>query len=183
MFGWFRIPAARASCSKRRRRSASVDKDAGRTLMATSRPSRGSFARQTSPMPPAPICERTSYGPRRDPDVSVMREAEILARRRSAASADGRRDPGNAAGLHHAEDALPAREDDRGAVGRDPERFGFRLPVEASHRAPGAGGVPARDEVLLEDAVDPVLVLPDEGDRAAVGRPSRPPDADCSEPP
>ena len=45
MFGWFRTPAARASASNRRSRSASVEKLAGSTLTATSRPRRGSFAR------------------------------------------------------------------------------------------------------------------------------------------
>jgi hypothetical protein len=48
------------SCSKRRSRSASAERDDGRTLIATSRPSRGSRARQTSPMPPAPMAETTS---------------------------------------------------------------------------------------------------------------------------
>src|SRR6266545_1469490 len=43
MFGWFRTPAARASCSKRRSRSGSFENDAGSTLIATSRPRRGSF--------------------------------------------------------------------------------------------------------------------------------------------
>ena len=37
MFGWLRPPAVCASCSKRRRRSASLENDAGRTLTATSR--------------------------------------------------------------------------------------------------------------------------------------------------
>ena len=54
MLGWFRTPAARASCSKRFSRSGSCENDAGSTLIATSRPSRGSFARYTSPIPPAP---------------------------------------------------------------------------------------------------------------------------------
>ena len=45
MFGWFRTPAARASCSKRFSRSGSCENDAGSTLIATSRASRGSFAR------------------------------------------------------------------------------------------------------------------------------------------
>ena len=52
--GMVEAPAARASCSKRFNRSGSCEKDAGRTLIATSRPSRGSFARYTSPIPPAP---------------------------------------------------------------------------------------------------------------------------------
>ena len=40
--------------------------------MATSRPRRGSRARYTSPMPPAPIRESTSYGPRRVPACRAM---------------------------------------------------------------------------------------------------------------
>lgn len=50
----------RASSSKRARRSASDATSAGRTLTATSRPSRASRARYTSPMPPAPIGARAS---------------------------------------------------------------------------------------------------------------------------
>src|SRR5713226_5452689 len=65
MFGWFSAAAARASCSKRRRRSGSALNAAGSTLMATSRPRRESWARYTSPMPPLPMSERSSYGPRR----------------------------------------------------------------------------------------------------------------------
>ena len=41
MLGWLRAAAARASCSKRVRRSGSVEKPAGRTLTATSRPKPG----------------------------------------------------------------------------------------------------------------------------------------------
>jgi hypothetical protein len=40
----FSAPAARPSCSKRRRRSASTECAAGSTLIATSRPSRASRA-------------------------------------------------------------------------------------------------------------------------------------------
>jgi hypothetical protein len=43
--GWLSSPAAFASCSNRRRRSASDENDAGSTLIATSRERRGSFAR------------------------------------------------------------------------------------------------------------------------------------------
>ena len=60
MLGWLSRPAARASCSKRFRRSASLEKAGGRTLIATSRPRRGSLARYTSPIPPAPRGERIS---------------------------------------------------------------------------------------------------------------------------
>src|ERR1700726_1205872 len=57
MLGWFSAATARTSRSKR-----SVN-CAAETLMATSRPTRGSRARYTSPMPPAPSRPRTSYGP------------------------------------------------------------------------------------------------------------------------
>jgi hypothetical protein len=45
----------------------------GKTLIATSRPSRESRARYTSPMPPAPTRDFTSYSPSLVPDVSVTR--------------------------------------------------------------------------------------------------------------
>ena len=54
MLGWFSAAAARDSCAKRCRRSGSPENDAGRILMATSRFSRASRARYTSPIPPAP---------------------------------------------------------------------------------------------------------------------------------
>ena len=60
MLGWLSAPAAWASCSKRRRRSGSAEKETGRTLIATSRFSRSSRARYTSPIPPAPIGASTS---------------------------------------------------------------------------------------------------------------------------
>ena len=44
MFGWFNAEAARASCSKREIRSRSLASASGRTLSATSRPSRVSRA-------------------------------------------------------------------------------------------------------------------------------------------
>ena len=44
MFGWFSADTARVSCSKRRTRSASAANLAGRTLIATSRCSRESWA-------------------------------------------------------------------------------------------------------------------------------------------
>ncbi len=43
------------------------DESAGSTLIATSRFSRSSRARYTSPMPPAPTEETISYGPSREP--------------------------------------------------------------------------------------------------------------------
>src|SRR5688572_15660384 len=75
MFGWFSAAAARASCSNRASRSGSAADAVGRTLIATSRPSRESRARYTSPMPPAPSTESTSYGPSREPVVSGMDES------------------------------------------------------------------------------------------------------------
>src|SRR5579864_692199 len=57
MLGWFSAAMARASRSNR-----SVNCCA-ETLIATSRPSRVSRARYTSPMPPAPMSARISYGP------------------------------------------------------------------------------------------------------------------------
>src|ERR1041385_3743076 len=63
MLGWFNDATVRASTSKRRKRSGSCVNVGGRTLMATSRPKRVSFARYTSPMPPAPMAPSTSYGP------------------------------------------------------------------------------------------------------------------------
>lgn len=60
MFGWLSAAAARASCSKRATRMGSVATAAGNTFTATSRPSRVSRARYTSPMPPAPSRAVTS---------------------------------------------------------------------------------------------------------------------------
>ena len=71
MFGWFRAEADRASFSNRLTRDASSDISGESTLTATSRPSRSSFARYTSPIPPAPRGDRISYGPRRVPFLSV----------------------------------------------------------------------------------------------------------------
>src|ERR1700691_2876281 len=73
MLGWFSAATARASVSNRRKRSASRAIPLGRTLIATSRPSRVSRARYTSPMPPAPSGVRISYGPILVPAVSAIR--------------------------------------------------------------------------------------------------------------
>ncbi len=54
------LAAARASCSKRARRSGSEANSAGSTLMATLRRRRVSSPRYTSPMPPAPSGSRIS---------------------------------------------------------------------------------------------------------------------------
>src|ERR1700693_3466777 len=69
MLGWLREEADRASFSNRFNRSASDASSAGSTLIATSRRSLGSFARYTSPIPPAPMGARISYGPSREPAV------------------------------------------------------------------------------------------------------------------
>src|SRR5208337_3116853 len=76
MFGWFNAAAARASCSNRRRRSESVERKDGKTLIATSRPSRESRARYTSPIPPEPSSDFTSYSPNFVPGVIVTRSGE-----------------------------------------------------------------------------------------------------------
>ena len=49
-----------------------------RTLMATSRSRRESFARYTSPIPPAPIGARISYGPSLAPAVSGIDARQFL---------------------------------------------------------------------------------------------------------
>ncbi len=54
MCGWLRLEMVFASRSKRCLKSGFAAKSAGRTLIATSRSSRVSFALYTSPIPPAP---------------------------------------------------------------------------------------------------------------------------------
>src|SRR5689334_1670321 len=80
MFGWFSAEAARASDSKRRRRSASWAIAAGSTLSATSRRSRSSRARYTSPIPPVPRRERTSNWPSLVPASSGIEDREDSSR-------------------------------------------------------------------------------------------------------
>ncbi len=60
MLGWERDEAARAFRSNRFNRSPSATSSEGRTLIATSRPSRVSRPFHTSPIPPAPRRARTS---------------------------------------------------------------------------------------------------------------------------
>src|SRR6266581_906779 len=82
MCGWFSAATARASRSE-----ATCP---GSTLIATSRPSRVSRARYTSPMPPFPMGARISYGPRRVPaergigscDYVISRRQETRSRMR-----------------------------------------------------------------------------------------------------
>lgn len=63
MCGWFRLATVRASRPNPSRRSRLSAKGPGRTLIAPMRSTRVSRARYTSPIPPAPIAERISYGP------------------------------------------------------------------------------------------------------------------------
>ena len=57
---------------------------AGRTLIATSRFSFESRARYTSPMPPAPSCSTTSYGPIRVPVESAVTTESSSSHRRAS---------------------------------------------------------------------------------------------------
>src|SRR5262245_43039850 len=77
MFGWFRLPAARASRARRSTCSGVAASERCRTLIATSRGIRGSRARYTSPMPPSPSGPRISYGPRWPPDERRKLAAEV----------------------------------------------------------------------------------------------------------
>ena len=68
MCGWLRAARILASRSKRTRRSVSLVKMSGRSLMATSRSSWRSRARYTSPIPPLPSRSTIVYGPNLSPD-------------------------------------------------------------------------------------------------------------------
>src|SRR5262249_34073823 len=72
MFGWFNPAIACASRSKRCFISGFSENCGGKTLIATVRFRRVSEALYTSPMPPAPMSERISYGPRRVPGLSAI---------------------------------------------------------------------------------------------------------------
>ena len=72
MFGWLRAEAARASCSKRRAALRVGGEPAGSVFSAISRPRRGSRARKTSPIPPAPSGPLIWYGPSCAPGSSAM---------------------------------------------------------------------------------------------------------------
>src|SRR5947207_15519537 len=97
IFGWLSAAAARASCSNRARRSRSAGRPEGMPFSATSRPSFVSRARYTSPMPPAPMAERISYGPRRVPpfkDINLTSDSAfslLESRRPVLDDGDGRR--------------------------------------------------------------------------------------------
>src|SRR5262245_66596078 len=73
MLGWFSAASVRASRWNRAVRSASRANTSGRILIATSRPSRLSRARYTSPIPPAPREAVISYEPNRVPAGRVRR--------------------------------------------------------------------------------------------------------------
>jgi hypothetical protein len=65
--GWESREIARPSRTKRSRNTGSVANTSGNTSTATMRSGRVSRARQTSPMPPAPMRAANSYRPRRVP--------------------------------------------------------------------------------------------------------------------
>src|SRR5512143_1765810 len=75
MLGWLSDPAACASCPNRRSRSGSAEKDAGSTLIATSRLSLSSRARYTSPSRP----RRAARGFRKDRDGSPRRASRLYS--------------------------------------------------------------------------------------------------------
>jgi hypothetical protein len=81
VFGVVCDPAASVSCAKRLSRSGSLAKCGAMTFIATSRRRRGSRARYTSPMPPAPSSATTSYGPIRLPDFKGTRRLYACRRR------------------------------------------------------------------------------------------------------
>src|SRR5438093_6305058 len=109
MFGWLSCETVFASRSKRARISAVTIRCCGSSLIATSRERRGSRARYTSPMPPAPSHATISYGPIFVPAAIVMESAEGSASFRQIDQPD--------VGI------LPhAIEQDMAAVWRDVER-------------------------------------------------------------
>src|SRR6266508_3879025 len=79
MLGWFREARSLASRWKRASRSASLANSAGSALIATSRWSRVSRARYTSPIPPEPRGEAISYDPNRVPRGIVISPISRLA--------------------------------------------------------------------------------------------------------
>src|SRR5438132_757306 len=87
--GWLNEARTFASRWNRATRSWSAVNPSGRILTATSRSSRVSRARYTSPMPPAPMSERTSYGPRREPAVSTISSPPSLPHGQTSAELVG----------------------------------------------------------------------------------------------
>ena len=80
MLGTSLMLSERASRSKRARRSGSLANESERILIATARSSFVSRAPYTSPIPPAPTIEITSYGPILVPGASLIFKplAEII---------------------------------------------------------------------------------------------------------
>src|SRR5262245_44264801 len=74
---------------------------------------------------------------------------------------------------HEAEHPLRLRENEALAVGRQAHRLGYPAGIEPGQGPSGRSGVPARREVLDEDAVEPLLVLSGEEEALAVRGPSR----------
>src|ERR1035438_6601896 len=138
MLGWLSAARLRASLSKRATRPWSWKNSSVSTFSATSLPSFVSFARYTSPMPPAPSGARISYGPRRAPAASVKQ----LSSSRAPRTVDAR-DP---LGRHEAGDLLPPRGAHPPSVGRDGEGLGGPVRVEAGERPARRRPVPARHE-------------------------------------
>src|ERR1017187_4752337 len=167
MFGWLTAASDFASRSKRVMLSLFSKNSSGRTFSATSLPSFVSFARYTSPMPPAPSGARISYGPRRAPAASVKQ----LSSSRAPRTVDAR-DP---LGRHEAGDLLPFREADLLSVGRDGEGLGGPVRVEAGERPARRRRVPARQESPDEDPQAAFSVDGSEGDGLSVGHPARAP--------
>src|SRR5437016_832529 len=130
MCGWFSAATARASRSKR------SPNWAEETLIATIRSRRVSLARYTSPIPPAPICVRISYGPRRAPAESDIRNVErfYLTRAcggRASATIGG-------AGLAHGEQLLSFGFLPADTLRSGPLHVGTRHPVRQSGSVVGA---------------------------------------------
>ena len=77
----FSVPCRSPLSAVRARNGQRSANASGRILMATSRSSRASRARYTSPIPPAPMAERISYGPRCVPGaMATVCEADYTGR-------------------------------------------------------------------------------------------------------
>ncbi len=72
MFGWFSAANRARFLFETPQPVISCASASGSTLIATSRPSRVSRARYTSPIPPAPASDNISYGPSLAPAVSAI---------------------------------------------------------------------------------------------------------------
>ena len=85
----------------------------------------------------------------------------------------GARRPGSPSPSIRLNSCTQPASDEARAVGRDAERLGRHVGVEARELAARGGGVPARREVLDVDARGAALVLSHERDRLPVGHPAR----------